>query len=238
MFDNRLVFSAESRGRSESVHIALRGVVAHGIGPANRLKSAIGTTGNAFRRPQAGNLLRLATVEQIFVPIRYRSQPECIIPKFGQHSGFVGSIDISIIVIDDYAVDNPCRRLQVDEPDRKRRQDFTQNKRRKLFDEHLSRFIEFDDIIQRLFVKFNETIVISSPIGIVFRQSVRIERPDEDTVKSVFSISIDNLLRKAERILRGRHQCGNSAFTQCFARLRYSGNNALIAVRFSSVVVV
>lgn len=53
VFDNRLVFSAESRGRSESVHIALRGVVAHGIGPANRLKSAIGTTGNAFRRPQA-----------------------------------------------------------------------------------------------------------------------------------------------------------------------------------------
>lgn len=126
MFDNRLVFPAEGRGRPESVHIALRGVVPHGIGPANRLKSAIGTTGNALCRPQAGNLLRFAAVEQIFIPIRYRSHPKCIIPKFGQHSGFVGSIDISIVVIDDYAVDNSCRRLQVDEPDRKRCQDFTQ----------------------------------------------------------------------------------------------------------------
>ena len=128
--------------------------------------------------------------------------------------------------------------MQVDEPDRKRCQDFTQNKRRKLFDEHLSRFIEFDNIFQRLLVELNEAIVISSPIGIVFRQSVRIERPDEDTVKSVFPISIDNLPRKAERILRGRHQCGNPAFAQFFANLCNTGNNTLIAVRFSPVVVV
>ena len=128
--------------------------------------------------------------------------------------------------------------MQVDESDRERRQNLTQDQRCKLLDEHLARFIEFDDIIQRLFVKFNETIVISSPIGIVFRQSVRIERPNEDTVKSVSPISIDNFLRVVERILRGRHQCGNPAFAQFFASLRNSGNNALIAVRFSPVVVV
>ncbi len=56
-------------------------------------------------------------------------------------------------------------------------------------------------------------------------------------MESVFTIGVDNLTRIVERILRGRHQRGNTSFAQRFSYLCNSAHDALIAIRFPSIAV-
>ena len=162
------MFAAEIGGRAESIHIALRGVVAHGIGPADRLKRAIGAACDIFGRPQPRYFLYLAAIEQIFVTVAHSSQTECVVAVFGQHTRFIGGIDISVIVIYSHSVYDARRRLQIDEADRKRSQYFAQYERCKLFDEYFARRVDFDDIFQRLLVECDESVAVSSPVIISF----------------------------------------------------------------------